>query len=147
MHRVKKSRKKKRNHRITRAPVSFNSIVSGLRKVRDDHPASLGACLTSFELDHAIEENDIESVRVLGDKRVRRKKADGNSPLSPLLVQHTVTALLAANVLTATERHARRAVTANVDDRGAVDSHTAAALGKGVLATHGGDLVSFAGHF
>jgi hypothetical protein len=66
-------------------------------------------------------------------------------PLGPLLVQDTVTALLAANVLTASEGHARRAVTADVDDRRAVDGHTAGAL-EGVLATHGGHLVSFTRH-
>lgn len=67
-------------------------------------------------------------------------------PLSSLLVQDTMTALLAANMLTASESHARRAVTADVGDRGAVDGHTAALVGKGILATHRGHLVGFTRH-
>ena len=57
-----------------------------------------------------------------------------------------MTALLAANMLTASESHARRAVTADVGDRGAVDGHTAALVGKGILAAHRGHLVGFTRH-
>jgi len=70
-------------------------------------------------------------------------------PLGALLVEHTVTAVLAANLVTTLERDTRRALAAKVNDRGAVDSHSAESVvvAEGVLSAHRGDLVGFAGHF
>lgn len=70
-------------------------------------------------------------------------------PLRPLLVQHTVTTVLAADLVATLERDAGRALAAEVNDRGTVDVHGAAvsALGvEGGLRAHRGDLVRFARH-
>lgn len=71
------------------------------------------------------------------------------SPLGSLLVQHTVPAVLAANLIAALQGNTRRALAAEIDDGGAVDGHGAAeaAIGaEGVLGAHRGDLVGFTGH-
>lgn len=72
-----------------------------------------------------------------------------NSPLGALLVQNTVTAVLAANLVAALQGHARGALAAEVDDRGGVNGHgvePAALVAEGVLGAHGGDLVGFTRH-
>lgn len=72
-----------------------------------------------------------------------------NSPLGALLVQDTVTAVLAADLVAALQGHARGALAAEVDDRGAVDGHgvePAALVAESVLGAHGGDLVCFTRH-
>ena len=72
-----------------------------------------------------------------------------NSPLGALLVQDTVTAVLAADLVAALQGHARGALAAEVDDRGGVNGHgvePAALVAEGVLGAHGGDLVGFTRH-
>lgn len=72
-----------------------------------------------------------------------------NSPLGPLLVEHTVSAILAANLIAALQRNASRALAAEVDDGWGVNGHGAAKstlVAEGVLRTHRGDLVGFTRH-
>jgi hypothetical protein len=88
-------------------------------------------------------------------KKVRSSTVNENLkmkslPLRPLLVQHTVTAILAADLVATLERDTGRALAAEVHNGGAVDVHGAAVSGlivEGGLSAHRGDLVSFARHF
>lgn len=72
-------------------------------------------------------------------------------PLGPLLVKHTVTTVLAANLVAALQGNTGGALAAQVDDGGSVDGHgagvTSALSIEGVLGAHGGNLVGFARHF
>jgi hypothetical protein len=72
-------------------------------------------------------------------------------PLGTLLVQHTVTAVLAADLIAALQGNTGRALATKVDDGGAIDGHgageTAALSIEGVLGAHCGNLVGFARHF
>jgi hypothetical protein len=105
------------------------------------HVLSCKKRLASLELDHAI------------IKKVSSRKRIANHqilPLGTLFVQHTVTAVLAANLVATLQGNTGRALATEVDDGGAVDGHGAgetAALGiESVLGAHGRDLVGFARH-
>lgn len=87
--------------------------------------------------------------RLTKKPKTRSKVKAKISPLGSLFVQHTVPAVLAADLIAALQGNTRGAFAAEIDDGGAVDGHGAAeaAIGaKGVLGAHRGDLVGFAGH-
>jgi hypothetical protein len=100
-----------------------------------------------LELNHAIDAKKKVSSRTKRMIRSNQKIL----PLGPLLVEHTVTAVLAANLVTALQRDTGRALAAEIHDGGAVHGHGAgetAALGiECVLGANRGDLVGFARHF
>jgi hypothetical protein len=76
--------------------------------------------LTSFELDHS---------------------------LRSLLVEHTVTAILAADLVASLQRDARIAFAAQIGDDRPIHRASGHTLGaKGILGAERGDLISFAGH-
>ena len=110
--------------------------------------ASESSYLPSLELDHTVGAKK-KKVSPCTKRIIRINQAI--LPLGTLLVQHTVTAVLAANLVAALQRDTGRALAAEVDDGGAVDGHgageTAALSIEGVLGAHRGDLVGFARHF
>lgn len=72
-------------------------------------------------------------------------------PLGTLLVEHTVTTVLAANRISLLDGDTGRALAAQVDNGGRVDGHGAVSgiIAESVLVSGdgGGDLVGFARHF
>lgn len=85
-------------------------------------------------------------------KHFRRSlKAKVISPLGTLLVEHTVTTVLAADRISLLHGNTGRALAAQVDNGGRVDGHSAVSgiVAEGILVSGdgGGNLVGFARHF
>lgn len=97
-----------------------------------------------LKLDHSIPEfvsKTVVQVDIVGRRR-------SNPPLRTLFIQHTMTTLLATDLIAALQRHLRVAVSTEISHSRTVCGGAAGTVStEGVLGAQRWDLIGFAGHF